>query len=348
MGNRAKVGNLLKTKPLRTAALLLCLLTAPAICVHASVALLMEEPYGKFGAMNPTGHAAVYFNHICADSPTVLRSCHDGEFGSVISRYHKIDGYDWIAMPLIGYLYAVDSPSDIPLTVDREKAEALRDAYRRQHLLNLAPDHREGETPKGEWTQLVGASFDRTIHGFQIDSTPEQDQIFIATFNDRRNVAHFNLLFHNCADFSGVVLDIYRNFLADVGVMTPKQVARDLVSFGKKNPSLNMSAFVIRQIPGSIPRSHPVDGVTESLVKSKKYLLPMIVLAPEVTGGVVIAYLVDGRLKLPKGTKIFEIGDEETTDAPDAPTEQRDVLPVSPPQIPPPSPQQIPPPSPQL
>jgi hypothetical protein len=74
----------------------------------------------------------------------------------------------------------------------------------------------------------------------------------------------------------------------------------------------------------------------------------MIVLAPEVTGGVVIAYLVDGRLKLPKGTKIFEIGDEETTDAPDAPTEQRDVLPVSPPQIPPPSPQQIPPPSPQL
>jgi uncharacterized protein involved in high-affinity Fe2+ transport len=86
MGNRVKVGNLLKTKLLRTAALLLCLLSAPAICVHASVALLMEEPYGKFGAMNPTGHAAVYFNHICADSPTVLRSCHDGEFGSVISR----------------------------------------------------------------------------------------------------------------------------------------------------------------------------------------------------------------------------------------------------------------------
>jgi hypothetical protein len=229
--------------------------------------------------------------------------------------------------------------------VDKEKAEALRDVYRRQHLLNLAPDNPEGEAPKGEWTQLVGASFDRTIHGFQIDSTPEQDQIFIATFNDRRNVGHFNLLFHNCADFSGVVLDIYlphaihRNFLADAGVMTPKQVARDLVRFGKKNPSLNMSAFVIRQIPGSIPRSHPVDGVAESLVKSKKYLVPLIVLAPEVTGGVVVAYLVDGRLKLPKGTPIFEIGDEETTGAPDTPAVQREVLPVPPPQIPPPSPQ---------
>ena len=141
-----------------------------------------------------------------------------------------------------------------------------------------------------------------------MDSTPAQDQRFIATFNDRRNVGHFNILFHNCADFSRVVLDIYlphaihRNFLADVGLMTPKQVARSLVSYGKKNPELNMTAFVIQQVPGSIPRSHPVDGVAESLVKSKKYLLPMAFLAPEVTGGVVVAYLVDGRLKLPKGT----------------------------------------------
>ncbi len=53
--------------------------------------------------------------------------------------------------------------------------------------------------------------------------------------------------------------------------MTPKQVARSLVSYGKKNPELNMTAFVIEQVPGNIPRSHPVDGVAESLVKSKKY-----------------------------------------------------------------------------
>src|ERR1700728_1611943 len=128
---------------------------------------------------------------------------------------------------------------------------------------------------------------------------------------------------------------IHRNFIADIGLMTPKQLARSLVSYGNKHPELNMSAFVIPQIPGSIPRSHPVDGVAESLVKSKKYLLPLVVLAPEVTGGVVVAYLVDGRLKLPKGAPIFEIGDEETTGAPDAPAEQRNVLPVSPPQIPP-------------
>src|SRR5271163_1008879 len=133
----------------RAPGLLFCLLAAAAAATNAnaSVALLMEEPYGEFGAVNPTGHAAVYLNHVCADSPTVLRACHDGEFGVVISRYHKIDGYDWIAIPLVAYLYAVDDVSEIPASVDRQQVEALRDAYRKAHLLELAPDNRKGEAP---------------------------------------------------------------------------------------------------------------------------------------------------------------------------------------------------------
>ena len=78
-----------------------------------------------------------------------------------------------------------------------------------------------------------------------------------------------------------------------------------------------MTAFIIPQVPGSIPRSHAVDGVGESLVKSKKFLIPLTILAPEVTGGVVVAYLADGRLKLPKGTPVFNIGDEENMGQPD-------------------------------
>jgi hypothetical protein len=80
--------------------------------------------------------------------------------------------------------------------VDKQQVAALRDAYRKKHLLALAPDNRHGGTPKGEWTELVGESYDRTIHGFQVDSTPAQDQRFIDTFNDGRNVGHFNILFH--------------------------------------------------------------------------------------------------------------------------------------------------------
>ncbi|WP_188554507.1 hypothetical protein [Edaphobacter dinghuensis] len=302
---------------------------------YASVSLLMEEPYGDFGAFNPTGHAAVYLNHICAQSPIELRPCHDGEYGVVISRYHKIDGYDWIAMPLIPYLYAVDSLNDVPMSVNKKQVAELRDEYRRKHLQGLAPSGEYGEVPKGEWTQLVGASYDRKIHGFEVDSTPEQDQRFIALFNDRSNVGHFNLLFHNCADFSQEVLDTYfphaihRNFVADVGLMTPKQVARSLVAYGKKHPEVNMTAFVIPQVPGSVKRSHGVDGVTESLVKSKKYLLPLVVLSPEFTGGVVVAYLAEGRMKLPKNATLFNAGDEEITDAQAAPTDvsTRTVLP---------------------
>jgi hypothetical protein len=31
-----------------------------------------------------------------------------GENGVVLSQYRGVDGYDWLTMPLIPYLYAVD------------------------------------------------------------------------------------------------------------------------------------------------------------------------------------------------------------------------------------------------
>jgi len=304
------------------------------VAAHASVALLMEEPYGEFGAFNPTGHAAIYLNHVCMETPTELRMCRPGELGVVISRYHKIDGYDWIGMPLMAYLYAVDSPSEVPASVTAVQVAGLRDAYRRAHLLALAPNTRTGGTPGGEWTQLVGASYDRTIHGFEVETTPEQDERFIALMNDKRNKGHFNLFFHNCADFSRVALDIFlphaihRNFIADVGLTTPKQVAKSLVKYGKQHPEVKMTAFVIRQVPGSMARSHPVDGVAESLVKSKRYLLPLAVLQPEVAGGVVVAYLVDGRMSLPKNTMVFNVDDPEMIAAPPLPVTPVPAVPV--------------------
>jgi len=297
------------------AGVLLLLFLVQAICAHASVALLMEEPYGHFGAMNPTGHSAVYLNHVCAASPTELRLCQPGESGVVISRYHKIDGLDWIAIPLIPYLYAVEDVGQVPQSVDQAQVNALRDAYRRKHLLDLAMNGRHGATPKGEWTQLVGESYDRTIHGFEVTSTAQQDERFIALFNDRNNTGHFNILFHNCADFSRVVMDIYlpdaihRSVVADVGITTPKQVARSLVQYGNKHPELEMSAFVVPQVPGTIKRSKPVKGVAESLMKKKRYVIPMAILTPELTGGLVVAYMAKGRMELPKNALVFNVND---------------------------------------
>lgn len=302
--------------------LILLLLLAVATAAKASVAVLMEESYGDLGAFEPAGHTAIYLSHVCAASPLKLRTCRPGEFGVVIGRYHRIDGYDWIAIPLVPYLYATDDAREVPPSVDRAQVAALRDAYRRKYLESLAPDDPDGKTPSGDWTQLVGSVYDRTVHGFQLISTPEQDARFIAIFNDRRNRGHYNGFFNNCADFARLVLNIYlphavhRNIIADFGMTTPKQVARSLIRYGHKHPELQMSAFVIPQVPGTLPRSHAVDGVAEMLVKSKKYLLPLAVLSPQLTAAVVVAYLTDGRMKLPQDATVFDMDDIETGHGP--------------------------------
>lgn len=251
--------------------------------------------------MNPTGHAAIYLNNVCAASPTRLRACRPGEPGVVISRYHRIDGYDWLAMPLIPYLYAVDDAEEIPARADAGFEKRLRDHYRREHLESLAPDQAHHEIPGGEWIQLVGASYDRQIWGFEVNTTAGQDRALIRAFNRRRNIGHFNLFFRNCANFSQRVLNFYyphavhRNWLADLGMMTPKQAARSLVRYSRRHPGMQLRTFVIPQVPGSIPRSKPVHGVAQSLVESKKYVLPLALLHPFVAGTLVAAYIGDGR-----------------------------------------------------
>jgi hypothetical protein len=228
-----------------------------------------------------------------------------------------------LAIPLVPYLYAVERVEDVPKTADAALEASLRDQYRRDHLLALAPDvekgKKAGEAPGGEWTQLVGASYDRRIYGFQIQTTAEEDTQFMDRFNDNRNVGHFNLLFHNCADFSRTLLDVYyphsvhRNFLSDLGITTPKQVAHSLTKYADQHPELQFSTFMIPQVPGSIKRSHPIDGVLESVVKSKKYVVPLAIANPEVAAGFVVAYLTAGRFKAPKDSAVDVIPGEPTT-----------------------------------
>ena len=256
--------------------------------------------------MNPTGHADVYFDHICADTPTRLRACHPGEMGAVVSRYHKIAGYDWLAVPILPYLYAVEDVADVPAYATLETEEELRDAYRKRHLRALQPDTADGTVPRGEWIQLVGAAYDRTIHGFTVSTTADQEERFIAEFNDRRNVSHFNLFFNNCSDLSRVILNgfyshaIHRNFIADFGFTTPKNSARSLVRYDRKHPEMNLQFFLIPQVPGTIERSTAIRGVMESLVKSKRYVVPLTWFQPYLTGGMTVAYLSNGRFAFPK------------------------------------------------
>jgi hypothetical protein len=268
---------------------------------RADVAVLLEEPYSYDGALAGTGHAAVYLTRVCAASPTVLRRCLPGEPGVVISRYHRIGGYDWLAIPLYPYLYAVDRAEDVPLFADSKLEAALRDRYRRKYLEDIVGDNADGSTPGGDWYELVGSAYDRSLYGFQIETTPEQDDRFIAYFNGRPNRESYKLVSRNCADFVREAVNFYypkaakRSVIADLDVSTPKHAAKSLVQYSKKHPELPFWSFVIPQVPGTIPRSRPVHGVVESIFKAKKYEVPLLVFHPFVGGGLAVAYVASGR-----------------------------------------------------
>jgi hypothetical protein len=272
-------------------------------CVSAAAAsatLLLEEPYGRMGFFTATGHAAVYLSGVCAETPLILRRCAPGETGIVLSRYDGVGGYDWVAIPLIPYLYAVERPEDVPLFAEAKMTAFLRDSYRRKYLEDVAPDGKEGETPHGNWYQLVGASYDRAMYGFEIETTPEQDEALIRKLNSSPNQSHFHLVSRNCADFAKDVLNFYypkslhRSVVADVGMTTPKQMAKMLTRFSDRHPELQFSRLIIAQVPGSMPRSAPVHGVVESFLKSKKYIVPSAVFSPIFAGSVAAVYVGTG------------------------------------------------------
>jgi len=287
----------------RTRWLVCCLLCFSAR-LHGSMTLFVEEPYGPFGALSPTGHAAIYLTNVCAETPTSLRRCRPGESGVVISRYSHIHGYDWIAIPLVPYLYAVDQPDKILEWSNPKAVSVLRQSYRNQYLRELVPE----DDSSGAWTQLVGVAYNRRIYGLQIETTEEQDDRLIQELNSKPNRSHFNFFFHNCADFARKVIDLNhpksarRSFSADLGFTTPKQIAKCLVNYGKLHPDLRLSIFVIPQIPGELARSHKVRGVCEALVRSKKYVVPLVFLNPWVTAGFFAGYITGGRFNLARSS----------------------------------------------
>lgn len=289
----------------------LCLaavLAAAPAQLRAQATLLLEEPYSYDGTFAGTGHSAVYLSRVCAESPTVLRRCHSGETGVVLSRYHGIAGRDWIAVPLIPYLYAVGDPGDIPLVADEKLVKFLRHNY--LESVGLA---------EGASYQLAGSAYDRTTYGFRIATRPEQDDELIRLLNSSPNRESYQVVKRNCADFAKQIINFYypksvhRSIIADLGVTTPKQTAKSLVHSGKRHPEMQLTTFIIPQVPG-LKRSKPVHGVIESVVLAKKYVTPFLLFHPEVVGVVEVAYWAGWRFNPGKGALIFDAGSWDISD----------------------------------
>jgi hypothetical protein len=87
--------------------------------------------------------------------------------------------------------------------------------------------------------------------------------------------------------------------------MTPKQAAKSLVHSGKHHPEMQLTTFIIPQVPG-LKRSKPVHGVIESVVLAKKYVTPVLLFHPFVVGTVEAAYWAGWRFNPAKGALIFD------------------------------------------
>ena len=294
---------MLPMRAIRTIAFSLISLAGSAVFPasgRAQAALLMEEPYGFFGSINPTGHNAIYFQRICAETPTHLRRCREGELGAVVSRYQGIDGVDWVAMPLIPYLYSVENVSDVPERASKDAVYRLRDRYHEAHLLVLGERLPPGNLLRGGWSQLIGLSYERRIYALRFETSEAQDDALIAQMNQSENRTHFNLLFSNCSDFARAILNFYyprtfkRSFFPDAGMTTPKQLAFKMERYAKLHPEMKFSILEIPQIPGYRRHSRSNKSIAESL-STTGYAIPIALMNPYLAGGLFVDYLVRGR-----------------------------------------------------
>jgi hypothetical protein len=150
----------------------------------------------------------------------------------------------------------------------------------------------------------VGAAYERRIYAFRFETTPEQDDAFIAHMNAAANRSHFSILFRNCADFSSRVLDFYfpgafrRHIAPDGGLVTPRQVAYELVRYARKHPELRLTVLQIPLVPGFHHNSRLGNTAVESLIVTG-YVIPIGFLSPVAAGVIIADYLVWGRDPLP-------------------------------------------------
>ena len=270
---------------------------------RAQGALLLEDAAGFPSVLSPSGHVALYFARICADTPTRLRRCGPSELGTVISRYEGIKGRDWLAIPLLPHLYAVEDPLAVPSRVDHKKVAELRQTYHDAQLTVLGSDVPKGGRLMPGWNQLVGMAYERRIYAFRFETTPDQDDALIARMNDSPQVPHFNFITRNCADFVSDILNEYfpgafkRRILPDAGITMPRQTAYQLERYARKHPELHLRLMEIPQIPGYRRESGFSKSIAESLVFTGD-VVPLALLDPYVAAGVVADYLIWGRYPL--------------------------------------------------
>jgi hypothetical protein len=251
-----------------------------------------------------SGHTAVYFSRICPESPVKLRLCQPGEQGSVISNYINLgedQPFEWNIVPLNVYVYGVENPRYRPLVGSQKIKHVLEERYREKYLSEYCASESCQTSHKAEWREMVGASLERSIYMFVVDTTVEQDLALIEQFNAEANENHFNGLIRNCADFTRRIINTYfpnatgPDYINDFGMTSPKAIARSFTRYAHRHPDAGFRVVHFAQVPGTIKRSSECRAGTEQLVRSKKLVVPMLIFADHVLPFVAASYILTGR-----------------------------------------------------
>jgi hypothetical protein len=281
---------------------------------RADVSLLVLEAVGMAGEYTGSGHTAIYLSNICADGPVDLRLCQAGERGVVISNYPSFGDKgtaEWMAVPLMPYLYGVEDEKDIPLYANGDIRNFLRETYRQKHLRTFVQDDAAGTMPKGGWKMMLTAAFNRDVYSFNVQTSVEEDAKFLKEFNSVPNKGKFNSLSQNCADFAKRLINGYfpgaarRDVINDFGITTPKAVARSFTGFASSRPERLFHITKYSQVAGSIWRSFDNRNFTEIAFKSKKYVIPSLIFKPSLLAIFAGTYLLTGRFNVHDAYKEF-------------------------------------------
>lgn len=285
------------------------LLVVPAVLFlttgtsRADVSLLVAEAVGGAGEFTGSGHAAIFFSAICAETPTQLRHCKPGEEGVVITSYPELGTsvrYKWIAIPLTAFLYGVDDQSDKSLYGNGKIRRYLRNKYHLKHFTDLIPSKPDGSMPAGRWSEMLGGTLNRDIYALTVRTTRAQDEKLLADLQKLPNVNNFSTTYNNCADFARDTLNLmfpgatHRDVLNDFTMTTPKAIARTFTRYATARPELNFHIVKYSQTDGAIRRSLSNRNFTEKSIVSKKYFLTMAFTMPELLPIMGITYLTTG------------------------------------------------------
>ena len=283
-------------------------IAAPA--ASADVGVVLNESLDEdVDRISSSGHSAVYFSRVCAESPVRLRLCRPGEAGSVMSNYINIgedQPFEWNIVPLNIYLFGVEDARNRPLFGSYRFKRLLEDRYREKYLAGYCTTASCIDDQKAEWREMVAATLIRGVYIFSIRTTLEQDRQFIAEFNDAANKNHFNGLTHNCADFTKRIVNTYfphsakADYLNDFGMTSPKAVARTFTHYALHHPESQLRIMHFAQVPGTIKRSRIVRSGTEQLFHSGKLAVPMTLLAHYALPVVTMSYLTMARFNVEK------------------------------------------------